>query len=103
MDDARAAHRFGWDGSSNRLTQEEFVVHYKNGRPAKNGDKVIIVDGYQAGSVGMLYDATAGNNHCNGKLAPISPNNPTPNLAECLHLDDVLAVAKTVPAPNAGG
>jgi len=41
--------------------------------------------------VGILYDAIAGNDHCNGKLAPTSPNDPCPNLKECLHLDDVLA------------
>lgn len=64
-------------------------MHYKNGREAKIGDKVVIVDGYNAPTVGILYDATPGNDHCNGKLAPISANNPCPNLSECLHWDDV--------------
>lgn len=64
-------------------------MHYKNGREAKNGDKVVHIDAYQAPCVGILYDATPGNDYCNGKLAPINPNDPMPNLAECLHLDDV--------------
>lgn len=72
-------------------------MHYKNGREAKNGDKVMIVDGYSAGMVGILYDAVPGNDHCNGKLAILATTPPCPNLSECLHLDDVKdAVAKVV-------
>lgn len=69
-------------------------MHYKNGRPAKNGDKVVLVPQYGYGSpmLGILYDATAGNDACNGKVAVIRPNDPCPNLAECLHWDDVKAV-----------
>jgi hypothetical protein len=66
-------------------------MHYKNGRPAANGDKVVLIPSYGAPVIGILYDAVAGNDTCNGKLAPISPTNPMPNLKECLHLDDVLA------------
>ena len=66
-------------------------MHYKNGRPAKNGDKVVLFPSYGSPVIGVLYDATAGNDFCNGKLAPIAPNDPTANLAECLHFDDVVA------------
>jgi hypothetical protein len=66
-------------------------MHYKNGREAKNGDKVMIVDGYSAGATGILYDAVAGNDYCNGKLAPLGAPGQMPNLKECLHLDDVVA------------
>ncbi len=66
-------------------------MHYKNGREAKNGDKVVMMPSWGAPVVGILYDATAGNDYCNGKLAPILPSDPCPNLKECLHLDDVLA------------
>ena len=66
-------------------------MHYKNGREAKNGDKVVLVPSYGAPVVGLLYDATAGNDYCNGKIAPILPTDLCPNLKECLHLDDVLA------------
>lgn len=68
-------------------------MHYKNGREAKNGDKVLLLPSY-AGSqpvVGILYDATPGNDFCNGRIAPTSSSDPMPNLKEVLHLDDVLA------------
>ena len=74
-------------------------MHYKNGRQARNGDKVMlipswgpIIDGVMQPTpvVGILYDATAGNDTCNGRLAPISVNDPCPNLKECLRLDDAL-------------
>ena len=64
-------------------------MHYRNGREAKNGDKVVVTDGYNAPMVGILYDAKAGNDYCNGKLAVIRSNDPCPNLKECLHWDDV--------------
>jgi hypothetical protein len=68
-------------------------MHYKNGREAKNGDKVVLVSPYNGGTVvmGILYDATAGNDYCNGKIAPVSSNNPCPNLKEVLHFDDFMA------------
>lgn len=76
-------------------------MHYKNGREAKNGDKVALVRASKWDSegkptafvttVGILYDATAGNDHCNGRLAAIDVNDPQPDLKECLHLDDVLS------------
>jgi hypothetical protein len=67
-------------------------MHYRNGREAKNGDKVILFSGYAAPIVGILYDARVGNDYCNGKIAVTQPNDLCPNLAECLHLDDVLAL-----------
>lgn len=70
-------------------------MHYKNGREAKNGDKVVLIPAYGPPVIGILYDATAGNDYCNGRIAPISPTNPMPNLKECLHLEDVL---KALPA-----
>jgi hypothetical protein len=66
-------------------------MHYGNGREAKNGDKVVLL-GYGGPVVGILYDAHAGNDYCNGKIAATKPNDPCPNLKECLHLDDVLAL-----------
>jgi hypothetical protein len=67
-------------------------MHYKNGREAKNGDKVVLIPSYGAPTIGILYDAVAGNDTCNGRLAAPSTSDPMPNLAECLHLDDVKAV-----------
>lgn len=66
-------------------------MHYRNGRPARNGDKVICIPSYSPPYAGILYDAVAGNDYCNGKIAPTSPNDPMPNLKECLHVDDVAA------------
>lgn len=70
-------------------------MHYKNGREAKNGDKVVLFPTYGSPTVGILYDATAGNDYCNGRIAPISPSDTCPNLKEVLHLDDVV---KALPA-----
>lgn len=70
-------------------------MHYKNGREAKNGDKVLVVPSYGAPYTGILYDAVAGNDFCNGRIAITSGNDPLPNLKECLHVDDVKAA--TIP------
>lgn len=73
-------------------------MHYKNGREAKNGDKVVSFPSYGPPVIGILYDATAGNDYCNGKIAPIAPSDTMPNLQEVLHLDDVMAsLPKEVP------
>lgn len=72
-------------------------MHYKNGREAKNGDTVIHLGAWPKPVVGILHDATAGNNTCNGSLALPNYSGITPNLAECLHIDDVkAALAGTV-------
>ena len=76
-------------------------MHYKNGREAKNGDKIVLLapssynkegkpESYKIIS-GILYDAIAGNDYCNGRIAPMSQNDACPNLKECLHLEDFLA------------
>jgi hypothetical protein len=67
-------------------------MHYKNGRPAKNGDKIIVFPSYGAPYAGVLYDAVPGNDHCNGRVAVISGNDPMPNLKECLRQDDVASI-----------
>lgn len=64
-------------------------MHYKNGREAKNGDKVVVISEYGPPMAGILYDAQAGNDLCNGRIAITSANDPCPNLKECLHADDV--------------
>lgn len=71
-------------------------MHYKNGRPAKNGDKVVLIPSYGTPIVGILYDAVAGNDHCNGRIAQVSPSDACPNLKECLHLEDVLKALPSV-------
>ena len=68
-------------------------MHYKNGRAAKNGDKVVLINdcGSPIGAVGILYDAVAGNDMCNGRLALTTGMDPCPNLQKCLHVDDIKA------------
>ena len=74
-------------------------MHYKNGREAKNGDKVLLIPSYGGSPVaGILYDAVAGNNDCNGKIAVTHANDPCPDLKDCLHIDDIKAA--TIPPPD---
>jgi hypothetical protein len=61
-------------------------MHYKNGREARNGDKVCIVPDPKYGGMivtGILYDAAPGNDFCNGRLALPTPTDPTPCLNQC--------------------
>ena len=71
-------------------------MHYANGRPAQNGDRVlkVILPGYAYGKpvVGILHDAVPGNDACNGSLAVPTTDMVGCNLAECLHMDDVRAM-----------
>lgn len=71
-------------------------MHYRNGREAKNGDKIIQIDGYGSGgtisAVGVLYDAKPGNDHCNGYIAPIHAVPQSACLCDCLHVDDLAAL-----------
>lgn len=73
-------------------------MHYRNGREAKNGDKIVQLGGYGDGAqivaVGVLYDAKAGNDYCNGSIAPVQQAITGACLCDCLHLDDVAAMLK---------
>jgi len=66
-------------------------MHYRNGREAQNGDKVVQlnISTGQIEAVGILYDATPGNDYCNGKIAPIQHPLVSACLIDCLHVDDV--------------
>lgn len=66
-------------------------MHYRNGREAKNGDKIIQLNGGQINSFGILYSATPGNDYCNGSIAPI-PNATGACVCDCLHVDDLEAL-----------
>jgi hypothetical protein len=74
-------------------------MHYKNGREAKNGDKVVMIQSPGIVTAGILYNAMPGNDHCNGRLALMQQNDPYCNLKECLHADDIAAA--TIPPPAA--
>lgn len=77
-------------------------MHYKNGREAHNGDKVALIgnDG-KVKSVGILYEAQANNDFCNGRIANVSPNDLMPNLKEVLHVDDLIEKPADVAADPA--
>jgi hypothetical protein len=68
-------------------------MHYRNGREAKNGDKIVQLgsDG-QITALGVLHSATPGNDYCNGMIAPIQMPNTTACMVDCLHVDDVAAI-----------
>ena len=68
-------------------------MHYRNGREAKNGDRIIQLstEGGRVLGTGILYDAVAGNDYCNGALAPI-PASPFACLVDAIHIDDLAAL-----------
>lgn len=61
-------------------------MHYKNGRPAKAGDKVVNLS---TGQTGILYDLHPTATSCNAKIAPLAGDNYSKNTSELLHLEDV--------------
>jgi hypothetical protein len=68
-------------------------MHYRNGREAKNGDKIVKLDG--AGKVvafGVLHSATPGNDYCNGSIAIVQSATDYACMVDCLHVDDVADV-----------
>lgn len=69
-------------------------MHYRNGREAKNGDTVIQLSygGDKIVSLGVLHNATAGNDYCNGSIAPTSTVVAGACICDCLHMDDVMAI-----------
>jgi hypothetical protein len=69
-------------------------MHYRNGREAKNGDKIVQIGGYGSGqaqivALGVLYDAKPGSDHCNGMILPFQSPNTSACLCDCLHVDDL--------------
>ncbi len=73
-------------------------MHYRNGREAKNGDKIVQIGGYGDGvqlvAIGILYDAKPRNEYCNGNIAPLQPATVAACLCDCLHIDDLAALLK---------
>lgn len=78
------------------------TMHYRNGREAKNGDKVVqlsdlvgsggtIIPGIIV-AVGVLHSATPGNDYCNGGIAPIQNPQTGACLCDCLHVEDLAAI-----------
>lgn len=65
-------------------------MHYRNGREAKNGDRIMQI-GYDGKVVGcgVLVNAVAGQDYCNGQIAATMPPGQGACLVDCLHVDDV--------------
>ncbi len=42
--------------------------------------------------MGVLHDATPGNDYCNGSIAPINTSVTGACLCDCLHVDDLAAI-----------
>jgi hypothetical protein len=61
-------------------------MHYKNGREAKAGDKVVNLS---TGRAGVLHSTSAQSETCNGRLAQVSDSDPYVTIKECLHIDDI--------------
>lgn len=68
-------------------------MHYRNGREAKNGDIVLQIgfDG-KINALGVLYNATPGNDYCNGNIAPVQSSQAGACMVDCLHVEDVMAL-----------
>lgn len=70
-------------------------MHYRNGREANNGDKIVKLDSMNEGkiiAVGVLHSATPGNDYCNGIIAPIQSTTEGACMCDCLHEDDLAAI-----------
>lgn len=70
-------------------------MHYLNGREAKNGDPVVQI-GHEGKivNVGVLHNATPGNDYCNGNIAPTCGVPAGACMCDCLHMDDVAEILK---------
>jgi hypothetical protein len=68
-------------------------MHYRNGREAKNGDKLVRLstDG-KVEAFGVLYSAVPGNDYCNGSIAVVQQLNEYACLCDCLHVDDLASL-----------
>jgi len=55
-------------------------MHYRNGRPANNGDKIVRLETHSGKIVacGQLQNAVPGNDYCNGQLVITGESNYGP-------------------------
>lgn len=67
-------------------------MHYRNGREAKNGDKIVKLENGRVVSFGVLHSAVPGNDYCNGTIAVIQSATDYACMVDCLHVDDVADV-----------
>lgn len=74
-------------------------MHYRNGREARNGDKIVQLSGGKVVASGQLQNAVAGNDHCNGQIVVTGSEYPCGPaviigacMCDCLHVDDLAAI-----------
>jgi len=70
-------------------------MHYRNGREAKNGDKIVRLSGTGAiEAFGELHSAVPGDDYCNGGIALIQSLTEHACMCDCLHVDDLAEMLK---------
>ncbi len=70
-------------------------MHYRNGREAKNGDKIVKLSHEgKVESFGVLHSAVPGNDYCNGNIAIVQSATDYACMCDCLHIDDVAEILK---------
>lgn len=67
-------------------------MHYRNGREAKNGDKIVKLSEGKIIAFGVLHSATPGDDYCNGNIAVIQSASEGACMVDCLHVDDVAEI-----------
>lgn len=69
-------------------------MHYRNGREAKNGDKIVKLGscGGKIEAFGVLHSATPGNDYCNGNIAVVQSSSEIACMCDCLHVEDLAAI-----------
>lgn len=81
--------------SSHPETKPKTHMHYRNGREAKNGDKIVRLshDGGKVEAFGVLHSARPdGGNTCNGSIAVVQSAQEYACLCDCIHIDDLAEI-----------
>jgi hypothetical protein len=65
-------------------------MHYRNGREAFNGDKIVSLEGAEIVKFGTLQDAVPGNDYCNGIIVDDEGRQVgIACMCDCLHIEDL--------------
>lgn len=67
-------------------------MHYRNGREANNGDKIVRLNGGKIEVFGVLHSAVPGNDFCNGNIAVVQGHAEYACLCDCIHIDDLATI-----------
>lgn len=75
-------------------------MHYKNGRAARIGDRVVALWNEKP-FIGIVIDANPGSTSCNLSVAPLPITNSTyVTAAEAMHVEDAVNLNLVPNAPN---